>query len=78
MVFDLHGHALDLGVERRPFRNRPGEQNPFPLEPEVVVQMGSPVLLDHIDRRLLAPRALLLLSRRLRSDLEAAFAAIFL
>ena len=73
MVLDMDRHALFGGVVARSLRHRPRPQHAVELEPEVVVQPGGRVLLDH-ERRLLRPlggcRA------RLRRALEVALAAI--
>jgi hypothetical protein len=47
VILDVHGEPLHLGVEARPLRDRPAQQHAVELEPEVVVQSGSGVLLDH-------------------------------
>ena len=46
MVFDMHRQALDLGVERRPFRHRPALQRAIEFQAKVIMQVRSVVLLD--------------------------------
>ena len=47
MVFDVHRHALVMGVEAGPFWNRPAFHRAIEFQPEVVMQPGCPVLLNH-------------------------------
>src|SRR3989475_13264428 len=62
VVLDMNGHGLDLGVERWTFWHRPAHHDAVHLQPEVVVQTGRPVFLDHklqwIRRALCATRQL--------------------
>ena len=47
VVLDLYGQALLRRIERRPLGHRPGLEHAPPFEPQVVVQAGGVVLLDH-------------------------------
>ncbi len=47
MVFGLHGEMVDLGVRRQSLGHGPGDEHPVAFEPEVPVQRGGMVLLDH-------------------------------
>ncbi len=50
VVLGAHGEALVGGVERRPPRHGPAPQDAAVLKPEIPVQPGRVVLLDHEDR----------------------------
>src|SRR5678809_542578 len=78
MVLDLHREGLDLRVVGRPLRYRPRQHDALPLEPEVVVESGGPVLLDDVLEPLRPARRGLLRPRRLRRHAEAALLPIFL
>ena len=76
VVLDLHRQALDGRVERGPLRDRPRQHHAVPLEPEVVVERGRAVLLDHEGELLDA--AARRLSLGLRRHAEAALLPILL
>ena len=47
MILDLDRQPLVMGVERRPLGHSPGFENAIQLEPQIIVQAGGIVLLDH-------------------------------
>ena len=47
VVFDVHGHPLHVGIERRSFWNRPTDENPIELESQVVVKPARSMALHH-------------------------------
>jgi hypothetical protein len=49
MIFDMHGKALYGGVERRAFRNCPGQERSAKFQAEVVMEMGSAVFLNDVN-----------------------------
>ena len=52
MVLDVNRQALVLRVHGGSLRHRPTPQNAAVLEPEIIVQPGRVVFLDHEDERL--------------------------
>ena len=51
VILGLHGEALFARIERRAPGNRPGLENAFAFEAEVVVQLPGGVLLDDEQQR---------------------------
>ena len=51
MIFDVYGEALFGRIEARPLGNGPGLQDSIALQPQIVVQSSSRVLLDHEKKR---------------------------
>ena len=47
MVFDFHREPLVVRIERGPAGDRPGLEHAVEFEPEIVVQPGRGMLLDH-------------------------------
>ena len=47
VIFDVGGQPPLGWIEGWPFGDRPGDEYAFHLQPEVVVQPGGPMLLDH-------------------------------
>lgn len=47
MRFHVHGEPLVRGIGRWPFGHRPRLQRPFPLQPQVLVQVAGVVLVQH-------------------------------
>jgi hypothetical protein len=72
MILRHHGQAFLRGVEAGALGNRPALEDPFELEPEVVVQPGGRVLLHDEG----APVCRLLLTARLGGLSEVALAVI--
>src|SRR5581483_8776201 len=75
MIFDVHRQPLLPGVECRFFGNGPALQYAVRLQPEVIVQAGGIVFLDHEDGTTM-PR--LALRGRLGSFAEISFRSVFL
>src|SRR5258708_18874100 len=48
VIFDLHGQALVMRIERRALGHRPGFEDAVELETKIVMQSGRGVFLDHI------------------------------
>ncbi len=69
VVFHLDGHALDGRIVAGPFGHRPAFHGAVQLQPEIVVQPGGPVLLDHEGPR---GGAGLAAGGRFRRDVEVA------
>ena len=51
MIFDMHSEPLFVTIERRSLGHGPGQQDTVAFEPEVVVQPGGGMLLDHEQQR---------------------------
>lgn len=58
VIFNPHREAFVLGIQTGSFGDGPGEEDPFVLEAEVVMQMGCEVLLDAEEKPFLPRRAL--------------------
>src|SRR5205085_8330791 len=54
MVLGAHGEPVVGGIEARPPRHRPALQRPLQLQPEIEMEAGGGMLLDHEDQ-VLAP-----------------------
>jgi len=75
VILDVHGQALVGGIEARPLRYRPALEDPFELEPEVVVKACRGVLLNQVRAGVLA-RGFRDLTGGLRGFLEVALAPV--
>ena len=53
MILDVHREPFGLRIERRALWHGPRQEDPFPLEAEVVVQMAREVFLDAEEESLL-------------------------
>jgi hypothetical protein len=46
MIFDFHGERFAVGIETRPFRNSPTDQDAVYLKAEIVVEISGVMPLD--------------------------------
>ena len=51
VILDVHGEPLFTRIERRTLGNRPGLEDAFAFEPEVIVQLPGCMLLDDEQQR---------------------------
>ena len=74
VILDVHGEMAASRRERQPFRHRPAEQHPVPLEPEVVVEAASLMPLNDEAREPARRTSSERLGRRLRIALAPVLA----